>query len=118
MLAGSYITLSPPGAWVPNAAGKGSFETDPKQVWYYAKNKDHRYEWVDSKDAEAVPFSVNYGASYGLPAFIGRISLRGRTFTGNVIPAMKLFYYVNENGDTKSTTTGYQVLTCKSHKSE
>ncbi|KAG5667263.1 hypothetical protein PVAND_015251 [Polypedilum vanderplanki] len=110
------IQLDPPGALLINVAGPASFSNDSSKIWFLINDKNHEYTWVDSKNAEIPPFAIQVGQDRsGYPLLIGRI-LRpnGLVLVGVVVPFAGYMYYADENGMSVSTTSGYQVLTCKS----
>jgi hypothetical protein len=113
------IQLDPPGILMPELTGPGTFSNVSSKIWYMAKRRNHNYKWVPSKDAKIEPFSVDLsGDSSGLPIIVGRIRRNGTTLLGNVTPFMGVMYYVDENGMSKSASSGYEVLTCWTCKSE
>jgi hypothetical protein len=114
------IQLDPPGIYLPNTAGQGYLLNDSNAVWYLYRNRHHKYEWVDSQNAEAVPFAVDFSSDdQGFPLYIGRIRSENRTVRmGIVVSFMGTFFYLDFDGRSRSNTSGYQVLTCKSCRKE
>jgi hypothetical protein len=103
------------------AGGSGSyFFNDSTQIWYLFRNRHHKYEWVDSKDGQTEPFAIEYSEDNGgFKMFIGRIVRKDKpAYLGPIVSVMGVMYYVDDNGASKSATSGYQVLTCKSCKKE
>ncbi|KAG5667347.1 hypothetical protein PVAND_015330 [Polypedilum vanderplanki] len=115
-LIGNRIQLDPPGFLYRNSLGYGEIFNDSKQIWYLANNKDHSYEWVPSQNGNFEPFAINYNGD--APAFFGRIKRNGNVILGNVALYTGEMYYIDENGIRQTTTSGYEVLTCKSSKNE
>jgi hypothetical protein len=100
-------------------SGPGAFTNASSKIWYLAKRRNHNYKWVPSQDGKVEPFAIDVtGSSTGVATNVGRMRQNGTTLLGNVIPSMSLMYYVDENGVSKSVSSGYEVLTCWTCKSE
>jgi hypothetical protein len=104
---------------MPSAAGSGYFLNDSNSVWYLYRNRHHKYEWVDSQNADDVPFAVDLSIEdQGFPVYFGRIKTKNNTvLIGTVVPFMGVFFYPAVDGKSR-TANGYQVLTCKSCRNE
>jgi hypothetical protein len=114
------VQVNPPGIYLCNVGGPAFFVNDSSRIWYLYRNKHHSYEWVDSKDGEIVPFAVEVGQErLGFLLYIARIVRKDEpVLLGIVVPFMGVLYYPDEFGNSKSTRTGYQVLTCRSCRKE
>jgi hypothetical protein len=116
---GGAIQLDPPAILLPNGGGPGYFLNDSRFMWYLYRNKHHKYEWVDSQNAENVPFAVDLSLDdQGFSVYFGRIKSKNNTVAiGTVAPFMGAFFHPAVDGKSR-TTSGYQVLTCKSCRKE
>ncbi|KAG5667239.1 hypothetical protein PVAND_015229 [Polypedilum vanderplanki] len=113
------LQLDPPGVQLFNAAGPGIFSNDSKTIWYLYHNRRHKYKWVNSSDAKAEPFAIEIGSEQsGFELYIGRIKKENLVMVGVVVPFGGIMFYADENGISHSTTSGYQVLTCRSKRRE
>ncbi|KAG5672871.1 hypothetical protein PVAND_002959 [Polypedilum vanderplanki] len=112
----NQLQLNPPGVVLFNTAGPASFSNDTNRIWYLVNDKNHEYTWVDSKNAEIPSFAIKVGEDRsGFPLLIGRVVRpNGFVSVGVVVPFAGNMFYADENGLSQSTTTGYQVLVCKS----
>ncbi|KAG5667235.1 hypothetical protein PVAND_015225 [Polypedilum vanderplanki] len=114
------IQIEDRGIELCNAGGTSYFYNDSSQIWYLYKNKHHKYEWVDSSDAKTEPYAIEFGEQNGgFKLFIGRIQKKDEPVIIGIVPeCMGVMYYVDHDGKSKHTRTGYQVLTCKSNRRE
>jgi hypothetical protein len=120
LLLSGRIQLDPPGVLIHQAAGEpASFTNTGSSAWYLGKRRHHNYRWISSEDGNIVPFAIDVsGNSSGLLTYAGRIRRNGTTLQGNVVPAKGVIYYVDESGMSRSSRSGYEVLTCWTCKSE
>ncbi|KAL7012783.1 hypothetical protein ACKWTF_015046 [Chironomus riparius] len=88
--------------------GEQSFNDNPNQIWYLAKNQDCKYSWVDADDESQRKFVIDIGSDeIGIRVFIPRYSQA---------PPMKggLFYWDDALASLKIRNITYQTLTCRS----
>ncbi|KAG5676535.1 hypothetical protein PVAND_006361 [Polypedilum vanderplanki] len=112
------LQLDPPGMLIndySNSAKETFINDSNRDIYYLYKNRHHKYEWVDSKNGELVPYAIDFGTYvYGIPNYFGRIKIDGFYRVGLVSIPLGNMYYPGKNGVAVRASTGYQVLTCKS----
>lgn len=111
------VQLNPPGIYF-SVRFQATFSNDSSKIWYLYKNPHHKYEWVNAKTGDDIPFSIDFGtSSSAIKIFISRIITPSNTvILGSTAPSLGVMFYVNEKGVSTTRTSGYQILTCKSYK--
>jgi hypothetical protein len=114
------IQLDPPGIELCNGGGDSFFFNDSSQIWYLYNNRRHNYKWVDSSDGRTEPFAIEFAEDNdGFKIFIGRIKRKGKPVIIGIVPSfMGVMLYVDYDGSSRKTKSGYQVLTCTSCRKE
>ncbi|KAG5667260.1 hypothetical protein PVAND_015248 [Polypedilum vanderplanki] len=112
----TQLQLHPPGVWSIGTGESVFLSNDTSRIWYLFHDLNHKYTWVDSQDGEIPPFAIVVGEDrVGFPILPGRIIRpNGLVYTGTISPIQSIFGYIDENYKRKTTTSKYQVLTCKS----
>lgn len=88
--------------------GENSFNDDPNEIWYLAKNQDCKYSWADADDESQRQFVIDAGSDeIGIRVVIPRYSQ---------MPPMKggLFYGDDVYASLKIRNITYQYMTCRS----
>jgi hypothetical protein len=102
----------PKGGFLPQPQ---MFFNDSSEVFYLKKDCHHKYEWVNSSNAEILDYALQafQENAVGTPIYIGRKVFNDYTSFLFASISVNLAYYINNKGTTEKTSE-YQVLTCKS----